>query len=230
MKVTPDPVLIASEAALWGAIHHQGLLPDTVIVSDDAGQFRVGAHALCWIHAERLVHKLVPANDKQRNAIEIAKRIIWWFYRALKDYKLAPSVQQAHSCAPVSTVSSNAPAQAMSRSTGCSDGCFETRTGSCAVLERPEIPINTNSSRKRHPRLRHEKKNLRRDHQRQGPRCARHHAGACQNLHEVEIVVLRIHRRPPRHPRAKNPAPRKPHPASPRINPTSLARMRPVTR
>ena len=47
MKVTPDPVLIASEAALWGAIHHQGLLPDTVIVSDDAGQFRVGAHALC---------------------------------------------------------------------------------------------------------------------------------------------------------------------------------------
>ena len=95
MKVAPDPVLIASEAALWGAIHHQGLLPDTVIVSDDAGQFRVGAHALCWIHAERLVHKLVPANDKQRNAIEIAKRMIWWFYRALKDYKLAPSVQQA---------------------------------------------------------------------------------------------------------------------------------------
>ena len=37
------------------------------------------------IHAERLVHKLVPANDKQRNAIEIAKRMIWWFYRALKD-------------------------------------------------------------------------------------------------------------------------------------------------
>ena len=95
MKVAPDPVLIASEAALWGAIHHQGLLPDTVIVSDDAGQFRVGAHALCWIHAERLVHKLVPANDKQRNAIEIAKRMIWWFYRALKDYKLAPSVKQA---------------------------------------------------------------------------------------------------------------------------------------
>ena len=33
VKVTPDPVLIASEAALWAAIHHQGLLPDTVIVS-----------------------------------------------------------------------------------------------------------------------------------------------------------------------------------------------------
>ncbi len=95
VKVLPDPVLIASEAALWGAIHHQGLLHDTVIVSDDAGQFRVGVHALCWVHAERLVHKLIPANDKQRNAIEVAKRMIWWFYRGLKDYKLAPSPQQA---------------------------------------------------------------------------------------------------------------------------------------
>ena len=86
--------MIASEGALWGAIRHQGLLPDTVIVSDDAGQFRVGVHALCWVHAERLVHKLVPANDKQRNAIEVAKRMIWWFYGSLKEYKLAPSPEQ----------------------------------------------------------------------------------------------------------------------------------------
>src|SRR6266478_7865608 len=69
LKVAPDPVLIASEGAPWGAIRHQGLLQDTVIVSDDAGQFRVGVHALCWVHAERLVHKMLPANDKQRNAI-----------------------------------------------------------------------------------------------------------------------------------------------------------------
>jgi len=40
---------------------HQGawlFLPDTVIVSDDAGQFNVGQHGLCWVHAERLIHKL----------------------------------------------------------------------------------------------------------------------------------------------------------------------------
>ncbi|WP_434623722.1 hypothetical protein [Azospirillum sp. B2RO_4] len=29
-----------------------------VILSDDAGQFDVGLHALCRVHAERLVHKL----------------------------------------------------------------------------------------------------------------------------------------------------------------------------
>jgi len=71
-RVTPDPVRVASEAALRGAIEAEGLLGQAVIISDDAGQFRVGDHALCWVHAERLVHKLVPANDKQRNAVEVA--------------------------------------------------------------------------------------------------------------------------------------------------------------
>src|SRR5919202_1547726 len=35
LTVTPDPVSIATEVALWGAIKANGLLPDTVIVSDD---------------------------------------------------------------------------------------------------------------------------------------------------------------------------------------------------
>src|SRR5271157_5831940 len=146
MNVTPDPVLIASDGALWGAIHHQGLLPDTVIVSDDAGQFRVGARALCWIHAERLVHKLVPANDKQRNAVDIAKRMIWWFYRALKDYKLAPSVKQAQLLrARFDRIFKRA-------STGYTmldrllRRLLRNKEGLLRVLERPEIPINTNAS------------------------------------------------------------------------------------
>jgi hypothetical protein len=145
LRVTPDPVRAASEAALWGAIEAEGLLGQTVIVSDDAGQFRVGDHALCWVHAERLVHKLVPANDKQSNAVEIARRMIWWFYRRLKEYKLAPSAQQA------------------SLLRAQFDRIFKRRTGYATldrllkrllgrkdellrVLERPEIPLNTNAS------------------------------------------------------------------------------------
>jgi hypothetical protein len=50
LKVNPDPVLIATEGALWGSVKAHGFLPDTVIVSDDAGQFDVGLHALCWVH------------------------------------------------------------------------------------------------------------------------------------------------------------------------------------
>jgi hypothetical protein len=150
MKVTPDPVMIASEAALWGAIRHQGLLQgpmgETIVVSDDAGQFRVGAHALCWIHAERLVHKLIPANDRQRGSVETAKRMIWWFYRALKDYKLAPSPEQAGILrARFDRIFRRA-------STGYATldkllrRLFRNKTGLLRVLDRPEIPLHTNAS------------------------------------------------------------------------------------
>jgi hypothetical protein len=146
LKVTPDPVLIASEAALWGAIRHQGLLPDTVIVSDDAGQFRVGVHALCWVHAERLVHKLVPANDKQRNAVEVAKRMIWWFYGSLKEYKQAPSPQQAEVL--------RARFDRIFKRGGTGyvildrllRRLFRRKEALLRVLDRPEIPLNTNAS------------------------------------------------------------------------------------
>src|SRR4051794_29025602 len=75
LAVTPDPVRIATEGALWGTIQARGLLPGTVIVSDDAGQFRLGAHALCWVHAERLVHKLVPTTEEQRRTIEVTRSL-----------------------------------------------------------------------------------------------------------------------------------------------------------
>jgi hypothetical protein len=146
LKVAPDPVLIATEAALWGAIRHQGLLPDTVIVSDDAGQFRVGAHALCWVHAERLVHKLIPSNDKQRNAIEIAKRMIWWFYRALKDYKLAPSAEQAELLRKRFDRIFKRASTGFATLDRLLRRLFRNKEGLLRVLERPEIPLNTNAS------------------------------------------------------------------------------------
>ena len=146
LKVTPDPIRIASEGALWGAIRHQGYLQDTVIVSDDAGQFRVGIHALCWVHAERLVHKLVPTNDKQRNAIEITRRMIWWFYRSLKEYKLAPNPEQVQALRArfdrifkrnkTGYVILDRLLRRLSRH----------KDELLRVLDRPEIPLNTNAS------------------------------------------------------------------------------------
>ena len=146
MKVLPDPVLIASEAALWGAIHHQGLLQDTVIVSDDAGQFRLGVHALCWVHAERLVHKLIPANDKQRNAVEVAKRMIWWFYRSLKEYKLAPSPQQAQILRSRFDRIFNRGRTGYAMLDRLLKRLHRNKDHLLRVLDRPEIPLNTNAS------------------------------------------------------------------------------------
>ena len=145
LAVTPDPVKRATEAALWGAIRSRGLLADTVIVSDDAGQFRIGRHALCWVHAERLVHKLIPHNEPQRRAVALVRQLIWWFYADLKAYKRDPCRKRA--------------AQLRARF----DRIFRRRTGFVTldrllarllarkdellvVLERPEIPLHTNSS------------------------------------------------------------------------------------
>jgi len=145
LAVTPEPVRIASEGALWGTIQARGLLQGTVIVSDDAGQFRLGRHALCWVHAERLVHKLVPANDPQRRAVELTRSLIWWLYADLKVWQRDPCPRRA--------------AALRARF----DRIFTRRTGYVVldrllarlyrrkaellrVLERPEIPLHTNAS------------------------------------------------------------------------------------
>jgi hypothetical protein len=83
-------VRIATEGALLGSILHHGFSKDLVIVSDDAGQFNVLLHALCWIHAERTIHKLVPCSEKEKAAIEDIRNRIWQLYRDLKAYKKAP--------------------------------------------------------------------------------------------------------------------------------------------
>jgi hypothetical protein len=145
LKVSPDPVLIASEGALWGSIKAHGFLPDTVIVSDDAGQFNVGQHGLCWVHAERLVHKLDTFTDQQREAQDKIRALIWKFYHALKVYRLHPSARR------------KATLQARF------DRIFTRKTGFVSldrllarlhankrelllVLDRPEIPLHTNGS------------------------------------------------------------------------------------
>ena len=54
-------------------------------------QFNVGRHALCWVHAERLIHKLVGFNHRQRQAIERIRARVWWFYADLKTYCRDPT-------------------------------------------------------------------------------------------------------------------------------------------
>jgi len=89
----------------------------------------------------------------------------------LKDYKLAPSAEQAQllrarfdrifKCASTGCVTLDS----------CSDGCFKTRTGSCA-FSKARNSVQRQRFRKRHPRLRRQKKNFRRNCRRKRPRRA----------------------------------------------------------
>ncbi|MBB4571818.1 MULTISPECIES: IS66 family transposase [Rhizobium] len=134
-----------AEAGLWGSIRHHGLMGNTVIVSDDAGQFRVGNHALCWVHAERLLQKLMPGTAKEERSLTMVRDLVWRFYKALKAYKQTPSPRAV---------------PAFRRRF---DRIFGLRTGYEAldkllerlhrrksellkVLDHPEIPLHTNAS------------------------------------------------------------------------------------
>lgn len=86
-------VRIATEGALLGAVLSHKINPNLVIVSDDAGQFNVLLHALCWIHAERLLAKLVGFNDAQRKDLEKIRKAVWKLYRDIKVYQKKPTTE-----------------------------------------------------------------------------------------------------------------------------------------
>jgi hypothetical protein len=119
-------VLIATEGALWGSVKHHGFLRESVIVSDDAGQFKVGQHGLCWVHAERLVHKLDTFTDQNRAAQSTVRAAIWQLYSELKAYRCAPTAQRKTDLKPNSIASSPAK-PASSPSIVCSHGFMPTR-------------------------------------------------------------------------------------------------------
>src|SRR5208282_4736924 len=145
MNILPDPATVATEGALWGAIIAHGFLADTAILSDDAGQFNVGEHALCWVHAERLVHKLDTFTEATRIAKEKVRSLIWWFYADLKAYRDAPDPRRR---AALKTRFD----RIFKRKTGFAtldrllQRLHANKPELLRVLDRPEIPLHTNGS------------------------------------------------------------------------------------
>lgn len=87
-------VRIATEGARLASLLHHGLARDLLIMSDDAGQFNVLNHILCWIHAERTIHKLVPCTQKETKDLAEVRDGIWNLYRGIKAYKLVPAQRE----------------------------------------------------------------------------------------------------------------------------------------
>jgi hypothetical protein len=138
---------IATEGALVASLLMHGVSPELVIVSDDAGQFNVAGflHALCWIHAERTIHTLLPFSETNRAAQAAVRDQIWRFYHDLQAFKLAPAEDTKRALRERF------------------DAIFTQRTGFqtlnlalqrlhankaelLLVLERPEIPLHNNLS------------------------------------------------------------------------------------
>lgn len=86
----PLETRIATEGALFGSLIAHGIPKDLAILSDDAGQFDVFDHFLCWIHEERHLKAIVPYNEQNRREIENVLERFWELYRKLKEYQKSP--------------------------------------------------------------------------------------------------------------------------------------------
>ena len=64
-----------------------GFPPELVIISDDAGQFNLLLHALCWIQAERVFQRILPLNDTHTKELNWVHTQIWEIYADLKRYQ-----------------------------------------------------------------------------------------------------------------------------------------------
>jgi hypothetical protein len=136
---------IATEGALLGSLKELPIASNLAIISDDAGQFNVLTHGLCWVHAERLIHKMLPLNELHRIDIAKVRSQIWDFYADLKRYKLNPEEHQKQALRTrfdaifTQKTSYTSLDMLLKR-------LHNNKSELLLVLERPEIPLHTNGS------------------------------------------------------------------------------------
>lgn len=138
-------IKIATEGALLGSVLHHGVPKSLVVISDDAGQFNILNHGLCWIHAERTLNKLIPPNEDKRQTLENVKEQIWDFYDDLKAYKDCPDetkkAQFEDRFEEIFTQKTNYQMLNLAL-----ERLHENKPELLLVLDRPEIPLHNNLS------------------------------------------------------------------------------------
>lgn len=142
-----EPRRIVTEAALVGTLMHYELYVGQPLVSDDAGQFRISGflHALCWLHAERTIRKLVPLSAREQEAIEGVRDAVWKYYQRLRAYRESPTPQRKAALERDFD-------RLFRQRTGFADlnealrRIHEKRDDLLLVLDRPEIPLHNNLS------------------------------------------------------------------------------------
>jgi hypothetical protein len=101
--------------------------------------------ALCWVHAERLIAKIVVFSDQAQKDLESVKGQIWDLYNDLKEYKLNPNKKDKRRLKKTfdkiftSKTDSATLNEALKR-------IHKNKAELLLVLERPDIPLHNNSA------------------------------------------------------------------------------------
>lgn len=140
----PRHVKIATEAALFGSVVSQ--VPEgLVIVSDDAGQFNILTHALCWVHAERTLAKLIVPSTVKQEILKDVRQQVWDLYDELKAYKKNPSEKDKIRLEKIfdNIFTQQTNFQLLNLAL---KRLYINKSELLLVLERPEIPLHNNLS------------------------------------------------------------------------------------
>ena len=115
------------------------------VLSDGAGQFDVFVHALCWLHVERPLARLVPHNEKHRQAIEQIRQRIWDLYAGLKAYQEMPAATARQALAQQfdELVAQRTEYPSID---GVLKGMAADRAKLLLVLQQPDVPLHNNLS------------------------------------------------------------------------------------
>jgi hypothetical protein len=92
--MTKEQQKIFTEGALIGSLIHHGMAKNIALVSDDAGQFNLFVHALCWAHAIRNIQKVVTADDVTSAEVQQVLKDMHSYYKKLKAYQKSPSQEE----------------------------------------------------------------------------------------------------------------------------------------
>jgi hypothetical protein len=138
-------IQMATEGALFGSIIEHGISKNLVILSDDAGQFKVLLHALCWIHAERSIDRITPMSEKGRDDLEEVLKRLWQLYRDLKIYKTDPQPAEAERLDRVFDEIFTMKTHSASLNNALKR-IYNNKDELLLVLRHPEIPLHNNLS------------------------------------------------------------------------------------
>jgi uncharacterized small protein (DUF1192 family) len=138
-------VKIATEGVLIGTIIEHGISKHLVILSDDAGQFNVLLHALCWIHANRAIDKVIAFTDQAKKDLDTVKDQVWLLYEGLKKYKQNPKLKEKKRLeAMFDNIFTSKTASATLNTV--LKRIYNNKSELLLVLERPDIPLHNNGA------------------------------------------------------------------------------------
>ena len=138
---------LITEGALMGGLLANGLSRALVIVSDDAGQFKVVLlkHMLCWVHAERNIKKLEPVTDGAKEDYEKVQKDFWAIYERLKEYKENPTLDEKLKIIESFDELCLTKTRFASLNLALKQ-LYKNKDELLLVLERPELPLHNNLS------------------------------------------------------------------------------------